>query len=62
MTVPFKDAHGFYDRYRQDRDSPRADQHPCPHFDWPRIIPRPRNWAGVLCGLEDRPDRSSSTP
>ena len=33
-TGQFKDAHGFYDRYRQHNDSPWTDrQHPCPHFD-----------------------------
>lgn len=33
-TGQFKDARGFYDRYRQDSDSPWTDkQHPCSHFD-----------------------------
>jgi hypothetical protein len=33
-TGQFKDAPGFYDRYRQHSDSPWTDrQHPCPHFD-----------------------------
>ena len=33
-TGQFKDARGFYDRYRQDSNSPWTDkQHPCPHFD-----------------------------
>ena len=33
-TGQFKHARGFYDRYRQDSDSPWTDkQHPCPHFD-----------------------------
>jgi hypothetical protein len=33
-TGQFKDARGFYDRYRQRSDSPWTDrQHPCPHFD-----------------------------
>jgi hypothetical protein len=33
-TGQFKDARGFYDRYRQHSDSPWTDrQHPCPHFD-----------------------------
>lgn len=33
-TSQFKDARGFYNRYRQDSESPWTDrQHPCPHFD-----------------------------
>jgi hypothetical protein len=33
-TGQFKHARGFYDRYRQDSDSPWTDkQHPCSHFD-----------------------------
>jgi hypothetical protein len=33
-TGQFKHARGFYDRYRQDSDSPWTDkQHLCPHFD-----------------------------
>ncbi len=33
-TSQFKDARGFYDRYRQHSDSPwAARQRPCPHFD-----------------------------
>jgi hypothetical protein len=33
-TGQFKDARGFYDRYRQDSDSPWTNkQHPCLHFD-----------------------------
>jgi hypothetical protein len=32
-TGQFQHARGFYDRYRQDSDSPwTARQHPCPHF------------------------------
>jgi len=33
-TAQFKEARGFYDRYRQGSSSPWSDkQHPCPHFD-----------------------------
>jgi hypothetical protein len=33
-TGQFKEAKGFYDRYRQDSASPWTDQqNPCPHFD-----------------------------
>ena len=32
-TAQFKEARGFYDRYRQGSSSPWSDkQHPCPHF------------------------------
>jgi len=41
-TTQYGHARGFYDRYRQDSDSPWTDkQLPCPHFDLSRLNRRP---------------------